>query len=249
MGAGRSGTSMLAGMFSEAGYHMGEKLYPARDTNPKGFFESEVINSINETILKKNAKRTITERLYKGYNRRLKKCQRWLCDFRSSKRFALGGDSRGSIETETAKQPFCYKDPRFAYTYPLWAPYCGDHVCLVVYRHPAKTIDSMVREISSTQYLESYELSVRRLNKIWARQYANILAISNSKFMFVHFDQVFERRTVDKMQNFIGCNDIVDFTDQKLKRSTGESFVPDKRCMTIYEQLNQKSGYQDLLAK
>jgi hypothetical protein len=48
LGSGRSGTSMVAGALAKAGYFMGDRLYPARDANPLGFFEAPEINSINE---------------------------------------------------------------------------------------------------------------------------------------------------------------------------------------------------------
>jgi len=38
LGSGRSGTSMVAGTLAKSGYFMGDNLYPARESNPKGFF-------------------------------------------------------------------------------------------------------------------------------------------------------------------------------------------------------------------
>jgi hypothetical protein len=46
LGSGRSGTSMATGLFSQAGYFMGDNLYKPTVANPKGFFENEDINSI-----------------------------------------------------------------------------------------------------------------------------------------------------------------------------------------------------------
>lgn len=236
---------MLAGVFSDSGYHMGESLYPPRDTNPKGFFESDEINNLNELILRLNAKQTLWDRLYRGYNRRLKHSQRWLCAYSANRRFVCDDDLREMIQTETAKAPFCYKDPRFIYTYPLWAPYCGDHVCLVIYRHPAKTIESMIKEISTQPYLQSCEQSIGRLSAVWSKQYERILSISNSNFMFVHFDQLFEADTVVRLSEFTGCSRIADFPDRKLMRSTGESIIPSSNCMEVYAQLNKAAGYSE----
>ena len=41
----------MGGILHQAGYYMGEDLYPPRHSNPKGFFENAVINGINERIL------------------------------------------------------------------------------------------------------------------------------------------------------------------------------------------------------
>jgi hypothetical protein len=51
LGSGRCGTSMAAGCLAKAGYFMGEQLLPPRSANPKGLFEDEEINDINEQIL------------------------------------------------------------------------------------------------------------------------------------------------------------------------------------------------------
>ena len=53
LGSGRSGTSMVAGTLSKAGYFMGERLYKPRESNPKGFFEDPEINGINEALIAK----------------------------------------------------------------------------------------------------------------------------------------------------------------------------------------------------
>ena len=53
LGSGRSGTSMLAGMFRSAGYFMGTDYITPRDSNPKGFFEGREVNDINEKLLQR----------------------------------------------------------------------------------------------------------------------------------------------------------------------------------------------------
>ena len=45
----------MGGILYEVGYYMGDNLYPARNSNPKGFFENGEINSINESILIENS--------------------------------------------------------------------------------------------------------------------------------------------------------------------------------------------------
>lgn len=50
-GCGRSGTGLMAGCLKKAEYFMGNNLYGKNDANPKGFFEDESINKINEDLL------------------------------------------------------------------------------------------------------------------------------------------------------------------------------------------------------
>src|SRR4051812_26970362 len=51
LGSGRSGTSLLAGLFRRHGLFMGDQPYKARDSNPHGFFEDRSVNDINEALL------------------------------------------------------------------------------------------------------------------------------------------------------------------------------------------------------
>ena len=51
LGSGRSGTSMIAGALTKAGYYIGDNPYPPRKTNPKGFFETREVNHVNEILL------------------------------------------------------------------------------------------------------------------------------------------------------------------------------------------------------
>lgn len=51
LGAGGSGTSMVAGSLSQSGYFMGEDQDGSKQGNPKGLFEDEEIDGINEALL------------------------------------------------------------------------------------------------------------------------------------------------------------------------------------------------------
>ena len=51
LGCGRSGTSLVAGLFRNAGFHMGDNLYRPRPSNPKGFFEDVAVNGLNDDLI------------------------------------------------------------------------------------------------------------------------------------------------------------------------------------------------------
>lgn len=51
LGAGRSGTSMVTGSVSQSGYFMGANQIGSRQGNPKGLFEDEEIDGLNEALL------------------------------------------------------------------------------------------------------------------------------------------------------------------------------------------------------
>src|ERR1700726_1587163 len=51
LGCGRSGTSLASGLLAGSGYFMGDHLYPPSEGNPKGYFEDQDVNAINEDLL------------------------------------------------------------------------------------------------------------------------------------------------------------------------------------------------------
>ena len=176
LGSGRSGTSMLGGILHEAGYYMGDNLYPGRHSNPKGFFENHEINTLNELILKK----------YPPFFKKLKnrlQCrstiyapglsQYWLMSIEQSVKIQNCNKKIASrILNLGNKQPFAYKDPRFSYTFPVWLESLPKNSKLVVmFRSPAVTATSILKECSSVGYLSNMEMSYEIALKTW---HANI---------------------------------------------------------------------------
>ena len=52
LGSGRSGTSMVAGLFRDSGYYLGFDLLAASAANPYGYFEDTGITEINNLLLR-----------------------------------------------------------------------------------------------------------------------------------------------------------------------------------------------------
>ncbi|MET0525856.1 MAG: hypothetical protein ABWZ91_13710, partial [Nocardioides sp.] len=50
-GAGRSGTSTVAGALSMLGLHLPQPEVPADETNPRGFFETQWVVDFNNALL------------------------------------------------------------------------------------------------------------------------------------------------------------------------------------------------------
>lgn len=53
-GAGRSGTSTIAGALSMLGLHLPEPQVPADDTNPRGFYESQWVVDFHKALLRRD---------------------------------------------------------------------------------------------------------------------------------------------------------------------------------------------------
>ncbi|MGH7907869.1 MAG: hypothetical protein ACREP6_14695, partial [Candidatus Binataceae bacterium] len=130
LGSGRSGTSLTAGLFAKAGYFMGEELYDeaAGDGNPKGFFEDREINLINEDLLgpviKAYRHRTANKIFHRMRRRdlKLREWQRWLATLPASACIGSSPKIERRIQRLAAREPFCFKDPRFSYTLGVWRP-------------------------------------------------------------------------------------------------------------------------------
>src|ERR1017187_7759888 len=156
LGSGRSGTSLAAGLFHKAGYFMGEDLYDADSSNPKGFFENEEINLINERILSSVLPRRPDGVLGKlpFFRTRPGKLQMWLARVSIETILVCPEGVDCQINKLTARQPFCFKDPRFSYTLPCWRQFLPNTRFVVVFRHPADTAKSMAKECKEKPYLQ-----------------------------------------------------------------------------------------------
>lgn len=141
LGSGRSGTSMTGGLFSESGYFFGNNLIPARNANPKGFYEDREINDLNEQILDTYLPKRPRIRFFGRYiyRDRLFHSQKWLARVPLDVNLSLPDITKERIEELVAKEPFCFKDPRFSYTYEQWRPLLKNAVNICVFRHPLET--------------------------------------------------------------------------------------------------------------
>lgn len=122
LGSGRSGTSMFTGALAKSGYNLGENpnYLGCNKSNPKGFFEDLEVNTINEDILKKSLfdiPEKLRSRFFPAYTFYR---ARWLSrmPLNYSPRSDKEIDQR--IQKVVSQVPFCFKDPRFSYTLPIW---------------------------------------------------------------------------------------------------------------------------------
>ncbi len=254
LGSGRSGTSMVSGILHQAGYFMGDKLYLPGASNPKGFFEWKVINRINEDILS----------VYRGgfysrlKNRLLKKHtvtapgrnQRWLlalppdavvshCDLSIEER----------IKTVIRRGPFCYKDPRFSYTLPVWERFLEPGtVFICVFRDPAVTAASILKECAGREYLADLAIDRESAYNVWCGVHTHILAHEAARpdnFFFVHYDQIYDGSALPALSRSLQVELTHDFVDKKLKRTAPPNShrVPGE-VKELYRTLCRLAGYE-----
>lgn len=234
LGSGRSGTSMVAGTLAASGWWVGDDPYPGRAANPKGFFETAEINGINEELLA--AVLPATPRFEHG--------QRWLAEL------APGVEPRADealarrIQRLVAHRPFAFKDPRLCSTLEAWRPHLPqDTGCVCVFRDPAATAASIVRECREAPYLAGLEMDTERALALWCTMYERVLQRSSSgEWLFLHYDQMLTQDGLARLERFAGAGLDRRFPEASLRRSRPECSVP-PRAAEIYRELCARAGH------
>lgn len=230
LGCPRSGTSMTAGLFENSGLFMGDISKENNEYDPKGVYEWRIVNDLNEAIIKK----TIND-LEKPYDTYFLTAIPWGTQIKTTEK----------IDSEIKKlttRPFCYKDPRFAYTLPAWKPYLGDCKYIVTFRSPKKTIDSMDRLAKGWYGLS---LGKEELINIWNSYYEHILNRYDNDWIFLHYDQLFERQSLDLIIEHTGVSSLNEsFPEAGIAKQQDDSVIDD--CESIYQKLCRLSGYSIL---
>ncbi len=248
MGSGRSGTSLAAGILSRSGYYMGEKLNPANITNPKGQFEDREVNSINEEILAPIVASRPEQGIGKWlYRSRPQTGQRWLARVPVDTRISGSADIAVRIRKIVGCEPYCLKDPRFSYTLPVWKPFLGDPVFMCVFRHPAVTVSSILKQKKTVPHLKNFAINAQQAFMVWEMMYSHILenhVPAGGKWLFFHYNQLLDGAAYAAMESSLNVKVDPGFADPRLSRSQPTRRV-NKRCFDLYRRLNDKASYLD----
>lgn len=235
LGAGRSGTSMLAGTLAHSGWFAGGETYPGREANPKGFFETREINGINEYLLAGVQKP----------EDKLGPWQRWLMRVPVGTKFCLPDDLAARVRTLAAHRPFAFKDPRLCATLGAWTPHLGDFARLVVFRDPQRTAHSMLKEIASAPYLAGVELDYRAAIELWTSTHRHLLEthVHEGDWLFLHADQMFTPEGLTRLEGFLGAPVARDFPEAALQRSPTQGDLP-AAAGELYQGLCELAGWR-----
>jgi hypothetical protein len=253
LGSGRSGTSLTAGLLAKSGYFMGNAVYQdANIGNPKGQFEDAEVNAINEELLGPALhayRRAIFNKLFRRRSRedmKVRYFQRWLAAIPKSVRIEASPELIERIKALTAKQPFCFKDPRFSYTLPVWRPYIGDAVNICVFRHPAVTAASILNRCKHAEYLRDLPMDTARALRVWQSMYEHILELhypAGGDWVFLHYDQILDGTGLDRLAKRLDARIDTSFADPALRRSKPVDSIP-RPVLRIYHRLCELAGYQ-----
>ena len=238
LGCGRSGTSLVAGLFRNSGMFLGSEFYKSRDSNPLGFFEDREVNSINEEILKPYLPNRI---IFNGINYGADSAldgQRWLARISLDTNIEVSEDIDIRIEKLTSIQPFCFKDPRFCFTIDNWREEVLDARFICVFRNPSVVVSSILKEVRSMPYLADFAISVDQTFEIWRLMYQHILMKHSlsGDWLFLNYNDLFQSTTLDKIEKFVEIKIDKDFPNKNLNRSNPE-FEIDDLTLSIYNEL------------
>lgn len=244
MGSGRSGTSLVSGILNRAGYYMGDNLMPATRANPKGFFESFDIEQINEDILRKSAQPTPSF-LEPHPGTALAQGQLWLARVGRATPIESDDGIDRRIKREVSSEPFCFKDPRFSYTLPVWRPHLPENTMfLCVFRHPGATSQSILTQIGGSPLLNHLKFTLEDTLQIWEAMYSHILEIHRDEgnWLFLHYNQLFDSAVLDRIHEFTGAAVDESFPETKFSRSRPLQEELPERIENMYRTLCALAG-------
>ena len=231
VGAGRSGTSLLTGLFRKSGLFMGDNPYRARVANPLGFFEDREVNDINEALLAQLP----CERFKQG--------QRWLASISTTNDLVVTPEIRRRILTILARGPMCIKDPRFCYTLDRWIrelPHAEQYEvnCLCVFRHPSVVVTSVLKELETAPYLKDLNLTKSEILAAWCNQYRQVLKKQRrlGRWLFIQYEELFEPSGLARLRKFTGLEPDESFVQPDLRRSRGNERLSND-ITDIYDSL------------
>ena len=250
LGSGRSGTSMVAGTLAKCDYYMGKNLLPANQSNPKGFFEDVEVNGINEAILEQVDPRRPPILGKWFFRQRPLPWQRWLARVPVGTNIMSSRSINERIQKVTKSEPYAFKDPRFSYTLPVWRPFVSNTVFLCVFRSPATTAQSIVKECRTDVRLHTLSINFRRALEIWLLMYKHIIEIHRHQgdWLFLHYDQVLTDEGLRRIEDLTEAMVDHSFPEISLRRTVSNSPVP-KDIQNIYDELCELSGYDDFLGR
>jgi hypothetical protein len=244
LGSGRSGTSMVAGALAAAGYFMGRRLHRPREANPKGFFESPQVNRTNDALLRQ-AVPTRPPLLQRWvYRQRLCRRHMWLARVPVGTYVPPIPRQSARIRRLVHHEPYCFKDPRFCYTLGVWRPFIAGAVFVCVFRDPAATVASIVKEVRSRRY-HGLPMTAETAFDIYTQMYRHVLEVHrhSGRWLFLHYDQVLRGDGLDRLAEHVRADVDRDFPEPRLRRSKPRAPVP-RQTKRIYRMLCEKAEYE-----
>jgi hypothetical protein len=145
VGVGRSGTSLLAGILGQVGFHIPQPEVKADDTNPRGFGEPQWVVQFHRRLMGKRRVTVFDSRP-----------AAWDATNEAATDDEIAGELRGWLAGELSNaDAIVVKDPRISWFLPLWTR-CAREVetpasFVTMLRHPAEILASAKRSYGGWQ--------------------------------------------------------------------------------------------------
>lgn len=232
LGCGRSGTSLLTSMIIKNYEFIGKNpMLIVNETNPRGFFEDIDVNTLNDKILEESGVDLPVKNLSIGYK------AGWISKSNKSITWKASGESLEKIRGLTLNKTFCFKDPRFSYTFPIWRNIVNKNTkYVVVFRHPSKTAIGMIKQESAKIVGLSFEDAL----EVWFEMYSNILKYVDKNFLFIHYEDLINKK-IDRLGSFLEIEVDISVVDINLNRSNLSAV--DKKYINLYLELCRLANF------
>ena len=236
VGAPRSGTSMLAGLFADAGHCAGRRLIPPTPSNPAGFHEDLDVNAANDDLLAglHGSPWPGTE----APGRRL----RWLGAYQGWVRDAAPGQELGRLVPD---RPFVLKDPRFCYTLPAWSGVLHDVLVVVIVRHPTEVVAS-VRSMAEREpeTFAGFDVTEAHLAAMWTAMHRAVLdwcdTAAPGPVVFVDCDDVRSGAALAHLSRLSGVDLAARTVRPGLHREQSDRHDPEGEQGVLLERLRER---------
>jgi hypothetical protein len=250
LGTGRSGTSMVAGMFRHTGHFLGDNYIEPRPANPTGFYEDSAVNWANDCVIQRMWSLSIARRLNWPLQPAAHRDRRALWVARPAVRWfrRLKERDERMMRERFQSQPFCYKDPRFSITLPYWRRWLPTNTrFIVVFRDPLRTARSMAEELANTTS-GAVRVSEGWCVNHWLDAYRWILHDARrdrASWLFARFDDVISGKALPALDRFVGVPLTADHIDARISRQERDARLP-RRVRHVLARLNAEADH-DLL--
>lgn len=157
LGMARSGTSLTASVFANAGYYVDEEnaIAPKNHMNPTGYWESTSLLKFNEDILRSSGFKHDNTWIYKEITGEQVDI---VDDFTPDNQF------NEFLDRFNSHSPWVWKDPRLCYTLGSWWPLLDQSstVVILIRRNPEAIYNSFLRVGWRKQSKSSREATFER---------------------------------------------------------------------------------------
>lgn len=145
VGVGRSGTSLMAGMLGQMGFHLPQPEVRADDTNPRGFGEPRWVVDFHHRLMRRR-RVTVND----------SRPAAWEKTYEAGTRAPVRDELRTWLRGELGHgADVVVKDPRTVWFLPLWTDVAGElgagTATVTMLRHPAEVIASAKRSYGDWQ--------------------------------------------------------------------------------------------------